>query len=104
VSVTRTIIGRLIVGHEKARQHCPGGDALSWENVEPQEWCLAHHKGEVSRHVVFIASRGACRNAAHLEPYTWVRATVSHQFFEEKPSASHMCARISLHTYDRQKE
>jgi hypothetical protein len=47
-----------------------------WEIVEPQEWCLAHHKGEISRHVVFIASRGTCRNAIHLEPYTWVGATV----------------------------
>jgi hypothetical protein len=27
---------------------------------------------------------------------------VSHLFSEGKPSASHMCARISLHTYDRQ--
>jgi hypothetical protein len=26
--------------------------------------------------VVFIASRGACRNVVHLEPYTWVRVTV----------------------------
>jgi hypothetical protein len=47
VSIARMIIGCLVVGHEKARQFCPGGDA--------QEWCLAHHKGEVSRHVVFIA-------------------------------------------------
>jgi hypothetical protein len=67
VSVASTIIGHLVVGREKARQRCPGGDALCWEIVEPQEWCLAHHKGEVSRHVVFIASRGACRNAIHLE-------------------------------------
>jgi hypothetical protein len=76
LSVARTIVGRLVVGHEKARQRCPGGDALCWEIVEPQKWCLAHHKGEVSLHVVFIASRGTCRNAIHLEPYTWVRATV----------------------------
>jgi hypothetical protein len=33
-------------------------------------------RGEVSRHVVFIASRGACRDAVHLEPYTWVGTTV----------------------------
>jgi hypothetical protein len=26
--------------------------------------------------VVFIASRGACRDAIHLEPYTWVEAIV----------------------------
>jgi hypothetical protein len=76
VSIARTIIGHLVVGREKARQCCPGGDALYWEIVEPQEWCLAHHKGEVSRHVVFIASRGTCRNAVHLEPYTRVRANV----------------------------
>jgi hypothetical protein len=25
--------------------------------------------------VAFVASRGACRDAVHLEPYTWVRAT-----------------------------
>jgi hypothetical protein len=76
VSVARTIIGRLVVGREKARQCCLGGDALCWEIVKPQGWCLAHHKGEVSCHVVFIASRGMCCNAVHLEPYTWVGATV----------------------------
>jgi hypothetical protein len=26
--------------------------------------------------VVFIASRATCRDAVHLEPYTWVGATV----------------------------
>jgi hypothetical protein len=76
VSVARTIIGRMVVGREEARQSCPGGDALCWEIVEPQKWCLANHKGGVSRHVVFIASRGACCNVVHLEPYTWVGATV----------------------------
>jgi hypothetical protein len=76
VSVDRTIIGRLVVGREKARQSCPGGDALCWEVTKPQEWCLAHHEGEVPRHMVFIAPGGACCNAIHLEPYTWVRATV----------------------------
>jgi hypothetical protein len=76
VSVARTITGRLVVGREKVRECFLGGDALCWEIVEPQEWCLAHHKGEVSRHVVFIASRGACCDALHLEPYTWVGATV----------------------------
>jgi hypothetical protein len=75
VSVAKTIIGHLIVGREKARQCCLGGDALCWEVVETQEWCLAHHKGDVSRHVVFVGSRGACCDAVHLEPYTWVRAT-----------------------------
>jgi hypothetical protein len=39
-------------------------------------WCLAPHKGEVSRHVVFITPRGACCDDVHLEPYTWVIATV----------------------------
>jgi hypothetical protein len=76
VSIARTIVGRLVVGREEARQSCPGGDAFCWEIVEPQEWCLAHHEGEVSRHVVFIASRGTRRYAVHLEPYTWVGATV----------------------------
>jgi hypothetical protein len=76
VGIVRTIIGRLVVGREKARQCCPGSDALCWEIVEPQEWRLANHKGEISLHVVFIASRGTCRDAVHLEPYTQVRATV----------------------------
>jgi hypothetical protein len=76
VSIARTIIGCMVVGREKARQCCPGGDALCWEIVEPQEWCLAHHKGGVSRLVVFVASRGACRDTVYLEPYTWVGATV----------------------------
>jgi hypothetical protein len=76
VSIARTIVGRLVVGREEARQSYPGGDALCWEIVEPQEWCLAHHEGEVSRHVVFIASRGTRRYVVHLEPYTQVRTTV----------------------------
>jgi hypothetical protein len=76
VSTARTIIGCLVIGCEKARQCCPGGDALYWEIVEPQEWCLAHHNGEVSRHVVFITSRGTCCDVVHLEPYTWVGETV----------------------------
>jgi hypothetical protein len=76
VSVAGVIIGRLVIGREEARQCCPGGDALCWEIVEPQEWRLAHHKGEVSRHVVFVASRGTCCDVVHLEPYTWVGVTV----------------------------
>jgi hypothetical protein len=76
VSIARTIVGRLVVGREEARQSCPGGVALCWEIVKPQEWCLAHHKGEVSRHVVFIAFRGTRRYAIHLEPYTRVGATI----------------------------
>jgi hypothetical protein len=35
VSIARTIVGRLVVGREKARQCCPGGDALCWEIDEP---------------------------------------------------------------------
>jgi hypothetical protein len=30
VSITRSIIGRLVVGLEEARKYCPGGDALCW--------------------------------------------------------------------------
>jgi hypothetical protein len=56
VSITRSIVGHLVVGHEEPGQCCPGCDALSWEIVEPQEWRFAHHEGEVSRHVVFVAS------------------------------------------------
>jgi hypothetical protein len=78
VSIARTIVGRLVVGREEARQSHPGGDALCWEVVEPQERCLAHHEGKVSGHVVFIASRGTRRYAVHLEPYTWVGATIVH--------------------------
>jgi hypothetical protein len=76
VIIARTIIGHLVVGREKVGECCPGGDALCWEIVEPQKWCLTHHNWEVSRHVVFIASRGTRRYAVHLEPYTRVRATV----------------------------
>jgi hypothetical protein len=46
VSIARTIVGRLVVGPEEMRQRCPGGDALCWEVVEPQEWRLAHHEGK----------------------------------------------------------
>jgi hypothetical protein len=70
VSVTRSVVGSLVVGREELGQCFPGGDALCWEIVEPQEWCLAHHKGEVSCHVVFIASRSTCCDVVHLEPYT----------------------------------
>jgi hypothetical protein len=66
----------VLLGREEARQCCRGGDALCWEIVEPQEWRLAHHKEEVSRHVVFVASGGVCYDAIHLEPYTWVGVTV----------------------------
>jgi hypothetical protein len=68
VSIARTIVGRLVVGREGARQSFPGGDALCWEIVEPQEWCLAHHEGEVSRHVVFVASRGTRHYDVHFKP------------------------------------
>jgi hypothetical protein len=47
VSIARTIVSRLVVGREEARQSFSGGDALCWEIVEPQEWCLAHHKGGI---------------------------------------------------------
>jgi hypothetical protein len=76
VSIARRIVGRRVVGREEGRQSCPGGDALCWEIVEPQEWCLAHHEGEVSRHVVFIVSTGSRHYDVHLEPYTWVGATI----------------------------
>jgi hypothetical protein len=86
VSVARMIIGRLVVGCEESRQSFPGSDALCWEIVEPWEWCFAHHKGEVSRHVVFIASRGACCNAIHL----------LHILGSERPSYSSMAGSKSL--------
>jgi hypothetical protein len=35
MSVTRSVVGRLVVSHEEPRQCCPGGDALCWEIVEP---------------------------------------------------------------------
>jgi hypothetical protein len=76
VCVSRSSIGCLVIGREAARQCCLGGDALCWEIIEPQKWCLAHHMGEVSRHVVFVASRAACCDAIHLDPYTWDGATV----------------------------
>jgi hypothetical protein len=76
VSIARAVVGCLVVGREEMGQSSPGGDALCWEVVEPQEWCLAHHKGEVSRHVIFVASRGTCCYAIHFEPYTRVVATV----------------------------
>jgi hypothetical protein len=75
VSVARTIIGRLVVGCEEARQSCPGGDAVCREIVK-QGVVPCPLRVEVPRHVVFIASRGTCRYAVHLEPYTWVGATV----------------------------
>jgi hypothetical protein len=76
VSITRMIVGHLVIGREEARQGRLGGDALYWEVIEPQEWCLAHHEGEVSRHVVFIAAGGTRCDAVHLEPYTRVGAPV----------------------------
>jgi hypothetical protein len=76
VSIVRMIVGCLVVGCEEARQSHLGGDALCWEIVKPQEWCLTHHEGKVSDHVVFIASKGTCRYVVHLESYTRVRVTV----------------------------
>jgi hypothetical protein len=76
VSVTRSVVGRLVVGCKESGQCFPGGDALCWEIVEPQEWCLAHHKGELSHHTVFNASRSTYCDAVHFEPYIWVGATV----------------------------
>jgi hypothetical protein len=35
MSVARSVVGRLVVGHEESVQCCPGGDALCWEIVEP---------------------------------------------------------------------
>jgi hypothetical protein len=65
------------VSHEVSDGMCVSFMDLFEElDVEPQEWYLAHHKGEVSCHVVFVASRGACCNVVHLEPYTWIGATV----------------------------
>jgi hypothetical protein len=46
VSIARTIVGCLVVRREEARQRRPGGDALCWEVVEPQEWCLDNHEGK----------------------------------------------------------
>jgi hypothetical protein len=46
VSIARTIVGRLVVGRKETRQSCLGGDALCWEIVKLEEWCLAHHKGK----------------------------------------------------------
>jgi hypothetical protein len=46
------------------------------EIIEPYEWCFSHHKGEVSRHVFFVAPRGTCLDAVHLKPDTWVGVTV----------------------------
>jgi hypothetical protein len=44
--------------------------------VELPEWHFTHHEREVSCHVIFIAPRGAGRDAVHLEPNTSVGATV----------------------------
>jgi hypothetical protein len=38
MSVTRSVVGCLVVGREEPRQCYPGGDALYWEIAEPQEW------------------------------------------------------------------
>jgi hypothetical protein len=46
MSVTGSVVGHLVVGREELGQCCLGGDALCWEIIEPQQWCLAHHKGE----------------------------------------------------------
>jgi hypothetical protein len=35
MSVTRSVVGHLVVGREEPGQSCSGGDALCWEIVEP---------------------------------------------------------------------
>jgi hypothetical protein len=47
----------------------------------------------------------ACKLMEEANQENWEKISqLSHLFSEEKPSASHMCARISLHTYDRRNE
>jgi hypothetical protein len=56
---------------------------------------------------IMIIVRGTSTLALMLFTTTvnrWNKASMSHLFSEEKPSASHMCTRISLHTYDRRNE
>jgi hypothetical protein len=35
MSVTKSVVGHLVVGHEEPRKSCPRGDALCSEIVEP---------------------------------------------------------------------
>jgi hypothetical protein len=76
VSIARTIVSRLVVGHEEARQGRPRGDALCWEVVEPQECYLAHYEREVSHHVIFVAAGSMSYNVVHLKPYTRVGVAI----------------------------
>jgi hypothetical protein len=66
MSISRAVVGRLVVRREEPRQGGPGSNALRGKVVEPQEWHFAHHNEEVSRHVVFIAPGGACYDVVHL--------------------------------------
>jgi hypothetical protein len=46
---------------------------------------------------------GCCTNGGHPRSRAHFGGSLSHVISGEKPNASHMCARIKLHTYDRQK-
>jgi hypothetical protein len=76
ICVARTIAGCLVVGDEESWKGCPRGDALHRKTVEPQEWRFAHHKGKYPAMWSSLPPEARARDAVHLEPNTWVRATV----------------------------
>jgi hypothetical protein len=74
-----------------------------WED----NW-LGHSSLAVQFWDLYIVVNGETGNVAdlwdgHNLKCTFRRTVDSHLVSEEEPSASHMCARISSHTYDRQK-
>jgi hypothetical protein len=67
-------------------------------------------RGEPPQEATDGSRRGGWRGAAtssigHREiPLSPLSPAVSHPILQGKPNASHVCARINLHTHDRQKE
>jgi hypothetical protein len=83
----------------KKGKHVDDTPAEGSKSKEPQQKHKRGKKGKKPRRKVRAQGHDDDRDEALA-----VDPALSHLFSEEKPSASHMCIRISLHTYDRRNE
>jgi hypothetical protein len=79
---------------------CAGDDELGEEIFQEEEH---EHGDDEDGGVVSVAKHVATTSTTAVDSPS-PTTLMSHLFSDEKPSASHMCARISSHTYDRQNE
>jgi hypothetical protein len=105
-------------------------DLVARQMLEPRTCRVAEVERQVLDHEEIVGRpTGVAREPVVLEPYTGVgvpvvsrhvgrspeargelhvtdapaKSPLSHPILQGKPNASHMCARINLHTHDRQK-